>query len=278
MPQHISVEVADGVATVTFDKPERRNAWDPVMEREYFAELDRLDRDDEVRAIVVTGAGSTFCPGVDAQRLESAVGTGMNLSGRVSPTTAAGYRKPIVAAINGACAGMGLVQALMCDVRFAARGARFTTAFSRRGLAGEYGITWVLPRLVGIENALDLLLSGRVIEADEARELGLVSRVVEPDDLLDAAQTYAADLARHCSPASMALIKNQVWSGLDTGFDEALAGTYRAMAYAAGGRDFGEGVASFLERRDPEFAPLDPHLAPEEITGRRVAQAGDLLS
>ena len=138
------------------------------------------------------------------------------------------FPKPLIAAINGACAGVGLVQALFCHVRFAADTARFATAFARRGLVAEYGIAWTLTRLLGQESALDLLLSARTFDAAEARELGLVSRVVPRDEVLGAAQAYARDLALHCSPRAMAVIASQVLVAQDTTFDEALGGLVRA--------------------------------------------------
>ena len=159
------------------------------------------------------------------------------------------------------------LSALYCDVRFVARGARFTTAFSRRGLAGEFGITWLLPKLIGLERASDLLLSGRVFEADEALALGLVSRVVEPDELLAVTRAYAADVAANCSPLSMALLRAQLHGDLQSDFSAALVTTYRAMAHAAVAPDFREGVSSFLEKRSPQFPPLAADLDPYEVTG-----------
>src|SRR6202007_432378 len=153
-----------------------------------------------------------FCAGADMQQLQqlsgaSAAAVGANGRARVErrpQTFPLSIPKPIIAAVNGACAGIGLVQALMCDIRFAARGAKFTTAFARRGLVAEHGISWILPRLIGPARALDLLLSGRVLLAEEAAELGLVNRTVEPAQLLDLATAYARDLARNRSPSSMA--------------------------------------------------------------------------
>src|SRR3954469_16739276 len=203
------METSGGVATLTLNRPERRNGWSPELEAAYFAALDACDADDDVVAVVLTGAGSTFCPGLDTQRLSAVSSTGLDLSGRPPVFRPRSFGKPLIAAVNGACAGIGLVQALMCDVRFAARGARFSTAFARRGLAAEYALSWILPRLIGVENALDLLLSGRTFDADEAHRLGLVSRVVEPETVLDAAREYARELARNCSPASMATIRHQ---------------------------------------------------------------------
>ncbi len=264
----VLLDVADdGVATLTLNRPHRHNAWNPVLERRFYELLDEAGRDDRVRAVVLTGAGRSFCPGVDSQRLDSIAGSAIDLTGRISPTFTYAFRKPLIAAVNGACAGLGLVQALMCDVRFAARGAKFATSFSRRGLAGEYGITWLLPRLIGTERAMDLLLSGRTVDADEARALGLVSRVTEPGEVLIAATAYARDLAANCSPASMALIKHQVLTGLDATYEQAMRSAYRAMAVLAEGPDFREGIDSFIQKRPPKFPPLPAGLDPADITG-----------
>jgi enoyl-CoA hydratase/carnithine racemase len=165
-----------------------------------------------------------------------------------------------------------MVQALMCDIRFAAHSAKFSTAFARRGLVGEYGITWLLPRLVGSEAAADLLLSGRVFDADEAHRLGVVSRVVAPDDLLRAAREYAADIARNCSPASLAMIRHQLHTDPHGSFDDALRGAYRAMAVAARSADFREGMDSFLAKRAPEFPALAADYHPEHATGRPIPE------
>src|SRR5436190_1806261 len=158
--------------------------------------------------------------------------------------------------LNGPCAGIGLVQALMCDIRFAAEGAKLTTAFSRRGLVAEHGISWILPRLVGPARALDLLLSGRVVLAEEAAALGVVNRVLAPDELLDHSLAYAKDLAANCSPASMAAMKRQVYADLERGLEPALSEANRLMADSLVAPDFKEGVASFVERREPRFAPI----------------------
>ena len=182
MSETVLMSVEEGVATITLNRPERLNAWTAEMGVAYFDALQACDDSAEVRAILVTGAGRGFCAGADMQDLQ-ALGDG-DLDGvevvsddrpQTFPTT---ISKPIVAAINGACAGLGLVQALMCDLRFAAADAKLTTAFSRRGLVAEHGISWILPRLVGPANALDLLLSGRVVLGEEAAGLGLVNRAV----------------------------------------------------------------------------------------------------
>ncbi len=256
----------DGVAAVTFNRPQRRNGWDPAMEKRYFEVLEDADRDRRVRVVLVTGAGKTFCPGVDSGRLDSLAGQPMDMADRRSPAFPWAIRKPMIAAINGACAGMGLVQALLCDVRFAARGARFTTAFARRGLAGEFGITWLLPRLIGPGRAADLLLSGRVFDADEALELGVVNRVVDPGELMGAARAYASDLAANCSPLSLALIRHQLHVDVQSDFDIAIRRAYRAMGHAVGASDFREGIDSYLQKRPPGFPPLADALDPAAVT------------
>lgn len=267
MSDAVLVEVdADGVATLTLNRPERRNGWSEEIEAAYYGALTAAAQDPSVRAVVLTGAGTTFCPGADMSRLGGLATEGAVLPHRPVdvPRT---FPKPLVAAINGACAGIGLVQALFCHVRFAADTARFSTAFARRGLVAEHGIAWTLPRLVGLENALDLLLSARTVEAAEAKELGLVSRVVPAADVLEAARTYARDIARHCAPAALAVIAAQVRDGVDGSFADALERAYRETDHRIGGADLREGVASWLEKRPPAFAPLAGSATAE--SGRR---------
>ena len=249
----------DGVAVLTLNRPDRLNAWTAELEYEYFAALDDCAADDAVRVIVVTGAGRGFCAGADMGDLQSLGSGELDVDERHAQrrpqTTPLGIPKPIVAAINGPCAGIGLVQALMCDVRFAAAGAKFTTAFARRGLIAEHGISWILPRLIGPARALDLLLSGRVFLAEEAAELGVVNRVMAPDALLDETLAYARDLAVNCSPASLATMKAQIYKALEQPLDEALQEANGLMLESFGRPDFAEGVASFVEGRPPAFAP-----------------------
>jgi enoyl-CoA hydratase/carnithine racemase len=258
MTDVVLCEIDGGVALVTLNRPDRLNAWTGELERAYFATLEDCATREDVRAIVVTGAGRGFCAGADMDDLQT-IGTN---GGRAEqpdrrpqsfPLT---VPKPIVAAINGACAGIGLVQALMCDVRFANESAKFTTAFARRGLVAEHGISWILPRLVGPARALDLLLSGRVVLGEEAAALGLVNRALPADRVLDEAMAYARDLATNCAPSSMAAMKRQVYTDLDRGLPETLEEANRLMAASLQADDFREGVQSFLERREPHFAPL----------------------
>ena len=256
----VGESVADGVALLTLNRPDRLNAWTADMERLYFAKLEECAASADVRVIVVTGAGRGFCAGADMQELhalgEQGIPDGAEARERRPQSFPLSVPKPIVAAINGACAGIGLVQALMCDIRFAAEDAKLTTAFSRRGLVAEHGISWILPRLVGPARALDLLLSARVVLGAEAATLGLVNRALPPERLLEDTLAYARELAVKCSPASMATIKRQVYADLERGLPDALAQADRLMVDSFSAPDFVEGVASFLERRDPGFAPL----------------------
>jgi enoyl-CoA hydratase/carnithine racemase len=269
MSEVVQKTLADGVAVLTLNRPDRLNAWTGEMESAYFGLLEQCGHSDEVRVIVVTGAGRGFCAGADMNELQELGENGLDSKiggGAAEPSRVLAERrpqsfpqsipKPIIAAINGPCAGIGLVQALMCDMRFAAKGAKLTTAFARRGLVAEHGISWILPRLVGPARALDLLLSGRVVLAEEAVELGLVNRALAPESLIEETLAYARELAVQCSPASMAAMKRQVYADLDRGLEDALAQADRLMLASFSGPDFVEGVTSFVERRDPSFAAL----------------------
>jgi enoyl-CoA hydratase/carnithine racemase len=251
-------EVSEGVALLTLNRPDRMNAWTGEMEDRYFDLLEEAEADPAVRAIVVTGAGRGFCPGADMDLLqEIGGGGGGGEAGERRPVTLPlSIRKPLIGAINGACAGVGLVQALMFDVRFAAEGVKMTTAFARRGLIAEYGVSWLLPRLVGTSRALDLLVSARVFTSEEALELGVVNRVVPAGELVGVAMDYARDLAASCSPASMAAIKRQVYDHAAVDVATALDQSNRYMRQSLRGPDFKEGVSSYLEKRAPAFAPL----------------------
>src|SRR5438105_9513371 len=235
MSEVVQSRVDDGVAVLTLNRPDRLNAWTAEMEHEYFGLLEQCGGSPDVRVIVVTGAGRGFCAGADMQDLQAlgAEGDGAGETAQARERRAQTFPltipKPIIAAINGACAGIGLVQALMCDIRFAAAGAKLTTAFARRGLVAEHGVSWVLPRLVGPARALDLLLSGRVVLGQEAAELGLVNRAIAPERLLEETLAYARDLAVNCSPASMATIKHQVYADCEHALPDALAAADRLM-------------------------------------------------
>ncbi|OMC06278.1 enoyl-CoA hydratase [Mycolicibacter heraklionensis] len=257
-------DVRDGVGVITFNRPQRLNAWGPDIAAGFYAAIDHAEDDPAVRAIVVTGSGRGFCAGADlgsATSLEDpdADTSDTDVAQLVGDRPAhflTELRKPVIAAINGYCVGIGLTHALMCDIRFASAGAKFATAFSRRGLIAEHGITWILPRLTGWGAAMDLLLSGRTFLAEEARELGLVNDVVPPELLLTRAVDYARDIAAHCSPASLAVIKSQAYRDA---LDDVATVTARAEAlmYDSLARpDVIEGITSFLAKRPPDFPPL----------------------
>ncbi|QYC39877.1 1,2-epoxyphenylacetyl-CoA isomerase [Nonomuraea coxensis DSM 45129] len=257
MSELVLSAVDQGVLTLTFNRPETLNAWTDAMGRRYFDLLEEAERDPAVRAVVVTGAGKGFCSGADFKTL-SAIQTGAydekpDPRPNTFPTSIA---KPVIAAVNGACAGLGMVHALVCDLVFTAEDAKWTTAFPRRGLVAEYGLSWVLPRIMGQQRAMDVLLSGRVFTGREAYELGLVNRAVPGDGVVAAAQEYARDLAAHSSPASMSVIKRQVWRDWDVSLEESAKTATKEMLASFGRPDFAEGVASFLERRPPNFPSL----------------------
>ena len=250
-----------GIGLLTLNRPDRLNAWNAQMAGRYFELLDQCASDPAVRVIVITGAGRGFCAGADMATLQD-IGAG----GASSAEAAAGGRaqdhtttipKPVIAAINGACAGIGMVQALMCDIRFAAAGAKFTTAFARRGLIAEYGMSWVLPRLIGSARALDLLMSGRIVLAEEAAAIGLVNEVVAPHLLLERTLQYATDLAINSSPTSMAVMKRQVYADLERPLADSTAAAVELMKASLARPDFSEGVASFIEKRPPNFQPIE---------------------
>lgn len=260
MSEVVQRSVQDDVAVLTLNRPDRLNAWTREMEGAYFQALDECARSADVRVIVVTGAGRGFCAGADMDGLQALGDNPESVDAlprdRRPQTFPRSIPKPVVAAINGACAGIGLVQALMCDIRFAAEDAKLTTAFARRGLVAEHGIAWILPRLIGSARALDLLLSGRVVLGEEAATLGLVNRAVARESLLEETIAYARELAVNCSPTSMATMKRQVYDDLERGLADALAAADRLMVESFAASDFSEGVASFVQRREPRFAAL----------------------
>ncbi|OBI49461.1 enoyl-CoA hydratase [Mycobacterium sp. E796] len=266
---------ASGVAILTFNRPDRLNAWGPDIAAGFYAGIDRAEQDPDVRVIVVTGRGKGFCAGAYlgapssapsyGEKMEKAGQTDLaELVGERAPHFVTTLRKPVIAAINGACVGIGLTQALMCDVRFAAAGAKFGAVFARRGLIAEFGISWILPRLTTWGVALDLLLSGRTFLAEEAAELGLVKEVVTPEHLLSRALEYAEDIARNCSPASMAVIKRQVYGDATRDVVDATSRAEVLLREAMPRPDVIEGITSFLEKRPPQFPPLLGNLTPTD--------------
>jgi enoyl-CoA hydratase/carnithine racemase len=220
--------VADEIATITFNRPARLNAFTADMRATYLDLLVRANGDEAVKAIVITGAGRGFCAGADRDDLDGLDADGLRArraEQRVPFDIAMELEKPVIAAVNGAAAGIGFAHMLMADVRFAADTARFTTAFAKLGLVAEGGISWLLPRLVGTARALDLLMSSRLVDADEALRIGLVQWVVPAAGLLTAARAYALDLVRNSSGFSMANMRRQVYGDWSRERRAALAAT-----------------------------------------------------
>jgi enoyl-CoA hydratase/carnithine racemase len=273
MYEQILYAVEDPVATLTLNRPEQLNAWTNRMAAEVRHALARAEADRNVVVIVVTGAGRGFCAGADLTQLkdisegrrevsvppELAADPGdpaVGESFRGTYTYLMSIRKPVVAAINGPCAGMAVPIALCCDLRFASDRALFTTAFSRRGLVAEWGISWLLPRLVGPAHALDLLFSARKVDAAEAERIGLVNRTLPHAELLPATRAWAEEVAAHCSPASLRIMKRQVWQHLTESLGAAERESIQLMLESFDRPDFREGVMSFLEKRAPRFERL----------------------
>ena len=270
--QDILYDVSEQIATITLNRPDRLNAWTSQMEIDYRHALADAETRDEVRVIIVTGAGRGFCAGADMSMLSGiAENDGMRAQketdiaqpGQANGPIRADFkknysfppavRKPIIAAINGAAVGLGLIHTLYCDIRFASDKAKFGTAFVQRGLIAEHGISWMLPRLIGLNNAMDLLLSGRIIQADEALRMGLVGRVVPAEELMDTVREYAKQIATYSSPRSTGIIKELVYDALFTDLATAIDEADKAMLTSLACNDFKEGVASFVEKRVPEF-------------------------
>ncbi len=273
MYQDISYDVTDPVATITMERPDQLNAMTTRMLAEIRHALAAAEADERVVGIVLTGAGRGFCAGMDmgaldeiAEGAEFTVDTtelaadpgdesmGDDFKGRF--TYILSLRKPLIAAVNGPCAGLGLCFALLSDMRFVARDAKFSTAFSQRGLIAEHGISWLLPRLIGASRALDLLWSARKFDGEEAERLGLADRLCEPGTTLELAQAYLRELAATTSPTSLMVMKRQVYRHLMQPLGPAMAETELLMDERLEREDFREGVSSFLERRPPAFARL----------------------
>lgn len=248
--------VEEGIGVITLNRPAALNAWTFEMGVAYLRTLDAAATDPDVKAIIVTGSGRGFCAGADMGMLKQLVAGEMPPPEGVRDdfATEPAVPKPVIAAINGPCVGLGLARALYCDVRFLQRGTSLSTAFARRGLPAEDALAWLIPRIVGWSRGLDLLLSARTITDEEALSLGLVNQVV--DDAFDAAKDYAREMVRYCSPASLREIKQQIWGGSSATIQEANARADELLLTAFKRPDLAESVAAFLEKRDPVFPPL----------------------
>ena len=278
----------DGVATVWLDRPGRGNSWTNRMNTEYRYLMAKLDADAAVRAVVVTGTGRQFCVGADTKALDFYTETDQEYLSTVNRSENAkpghgvrpefdhdmvwhwGLRVPVIAAVNGACAGIAVALAGFADLRYAVAGAKFTTSTPRLGLPAEYGLAWLLPRMVGITNAADILLTGRVLLAEEMKEIGFLNDVTAGEDVLARAYQTAGYIAREVSPASATIAKRQLYAELlrsDVGAavddSKKLIGKYMRRP------DFAEGVRAAAERRAPRFAPLGPEELPSPPPERR---------
>lgn len=284
--EQIRYENKKNIVVITLNRPEKLNAWTYVIARELRDALYKAEADESVRVVVLTGAGRGFCSGADISELQSAPDRGVDKSGQtlspeqqvsvlmmtkteeeLDPENAKdnrddfrrrfsyflGLQKPVIAAINGPCLGLGLIITLFCDIRFASEKAKFSTAFSKRGLIAEHGISWILPRIAGISNALDMLFSSRLIEAEEAFKMGLVNRVFPEENFMESVMAYASDLANTVSPRSMRIMKRQVYNAIFQSLAEAWAVADEEMLSSFQSEDFKEGISHFLEKRSPKF-------------------------
>lgn len=260
MTEQVLHERVGRVAVITLNRPEKLNAWTSTMGDQYVAAVRAAENDPDVGAIVVTGAGRAFCSGTDLSDLgwvthAAAEGRREEVREIIDRWTGpAVVRKPLIAAVNGAAVGIGFVQALYADIRFAHPGAQLGTAFPRLGLTAEYGSAWLLPRIVGEGRARDLLLSGRLVTGTEAHAMGLVNRLVAEDEVLDAAVVYANDLAENCSQTSMAVIKEQLDAAASSTFTVAADRASNEMLRAVTRPDAAEGVDAQRAGRQARFA------------------------
>ncbi len=259
--EQIATEVADNVMTITLDRPERLNAWTSTMGREMIEAFDRADADDEVRAVIVTGAGRGFCAGADLEgggetfdyRAREHSGPprdgGGELTLRIFQST-----KPVIAAINGPAVGVGATMTLPMDIRMAAEEARIGFVFARRGIIPEAASSWFLPRVVGISRAMEWVSTGRVFSAQEALEGGLVRSVHPGEELLDAARALAREIAENTAPVSVALARRLMWRMLGAEHPMlAHRADSRGMVIRGQSADAVEGITAFLEKRPARF-------------------------
>ena len=266
----VRYEVDDRIATITLNRPHRMNAWTGRMHTEYRYVLNEADNSDEVRAIVVTGEGRGFCVGADTKALEGHVekggydpgtpdvlvepGQGVRQEFEASFAYHFGLKKPVVAAINGPAAGVGLVLACFADIRFAVPGVKFTTAHGKLNFPAEFGLSWLLPRMIGLPRANDLLLTSRVFMSDEAFELGLVNRIVDQEQLLDETYRYVRQMIDNVSPGSLRETRWQTYTDLHQDVASAVRASEALVHDMSRQKDYQEGVQAFLEKRKPEWS------------------------
>jgi enoyl-CoA hydratase/carnithine racemase len=266
--EQIQYAVSASVATITLNRPDKLNAWTQQMEQEVTSAIRAAAADGSVRVIILTGAGKGFCAGADMSLLSEISQvrspraeflTDVDVAGDVRPDFGKKHAwllsvpKPIIAAINGPAVGLGFIIPLYCDFRLASEKARFSVVFSKRGLVAEYGLAWILPRLVGVGNAIDLMFTSKMVDAQEALRLGLVTRVLPEENFLPAVQQFAREMAATVSPRSLRIMKRQIYTGLLQNLGEAFDLATEEMKASFGTEDFKEGVAHFLEKRAASF-------------------------
>jgi enoyl-CoA hydratase/carnithine racemase len=260
---------SERVATITFNRPDRMNAWTRRMDGEFREAMLDADNDPDVGAIIVTGAGRAYCAGADLGGLSKiadgseSIDDGRRAEGEFAEKLDPNYRgrfswllalhKPVIAAINGACVGMGFTHSLYFDIRIASERARMGLIFVRRGLAIEHGSSWMLPRIVGVAHAVDLAVTGRLVDAQEALRMGLVSKVVPPEQLIPTARELAKEIATQCSPLGVANAKRLIYGHLFTDLATAMAEEEESIRVMTRSEDFKEGVKAFVEKRAPRF-------------------------
>jgi enoyl-CoA hydratase/carnithine racemase len=270
-PTEITIEVTDGVAVIVLNRPDRLNAFTTTMAKEIVSAFDTTDADDDVRVVVLTGAGRGFCAGADlasggasfdptderrmAERAEfGTIGGVVRDGGGYVSMRIAASRKPVIAAVNGAAVGVGATMTLPADIRIASESARFGFVFARRGLVPEGASSWFLPRIVGISQAMEWVATGRIFDAAEALDGGLVSRVVPHDDLMPTVRAIAAEIAQNTSAVSVSLSRTMLWSMLGASSPwEAHRLDSRVIVELGKSNDVVEGVNSFRQKRQPAF-------------------------
>jgi len=269
MSEAVLFEKKEGVATVTLNRPDRLNAVNDEIRAGLREKLDDACKDDDVKVIIITGSGRGFCAGADMDGL-AATSEGKSQGQQVeaekrnyAANNVKGFDggfsyfptlpKPIIAAINGPAAGVGFIMALYCDIRFAKEGAVFSSAFSKRGLIAEWGVGWILPRLIGLARANDVLFSSRKFTADEAESMGIVNKTFPEEEFESAVFDYAKELATLVSPRSVRVMKEQIYNAQAESIEENLKSSMQAMVDSFDTEDFKEGVAHFVEKREPNF-------------------------
>ncbi|MEC8299137.1 MAG: enoyl-CoA hydratase-related protein [Pseudomonadota bacterium] len=264
----IELETRDQISTITLNRPDRLNAWTMRMHAEYRAALKAADEDANVRAIIVTGNGKGFCAGADSLALEAVKkkgygsaekdelvwpGAGISEDFRASFAYHYGLSKPLVAAINGPAAGVGLVIACYADIRFSVPGVKFTTSHGRLNFPAEYGLSWVLPRIIGLGKANDLLLTSRIFLSDEAYKLGLVNYLVPRSELMNRTRAYVQNMITTVSPRSLQETRHQVYKDLHRNIASSVEESERLIVDMSKDQDFKEGLDAYLEKRNPQW-------------------------